>query len=224
MSWTETLGLAGAILGSLGGGSIIVFAASNWLGKVWANRILEKEKAELQRELEHYKTDLQKDIEKEKTALQREIEKAKVQYQLEAEKNKAKYIRYSETQFKMYNDLWHALCQLEEAAETLWDAATVERLMGFATKLHRAKNAIKVGYLVIETSHYQDLMSIIRQFEEFKFGKERLIRLRMKNRQEISVSDNEIQRVIDMNSQIRDDYINLLESVAASLKRQIAGR
>ena len=32
---------------SLGGGAVIIFAFSSWLGKVWAVRILEKEKHEL---------------------------------------------------------------------------------------------------------------------------------------------------------------------------------
>ena len=38
-----------AVVGSLGGGAALVFALSNWLGKMWANRILEAHKAELNR-------------------------------------------------------------------------------------------------------------------------------------------------------------------------------
>ena len=39
--------LVGAILFSIGSAGAILFALSSWLGKVWANRILEKERNEL---------------------------------------------------------------------------------------------------------------------------------------------------------------------------------
>lgn len=51
--------LAGAILLSLGGGGVIVAAFSSWLGKVWATRIAEAEKARFAKDLEGYKSELQ---------------------------------------------------------------------------------------------------------------------------------------------------------------------
>ena len=39
--------LAGTILFSIGSAGVILFALSSWLGKVWANRILEHERNEL---------------------------------------------------------------------------------------------------------------------------------------------------------------------------------
>jgi hypothetical protein len=47
MNWEETFKLISAMLVSIGGASIIILGLSTWLGKVWANRILEKEKAQL---------------------------------------------------------------------------------------------------------------------------------------------------------------------------------
>lgn len=44
MQWFE---LAGAILFSVGTAGAILFALSSWLGKVWASRILERERNEL---------------------------------------------------------------------------------------------------------------------------------------------------------------------------------
>ena len=44
MQWFE---LAGAILFSVGSAGAILFALSSWLGKVWASRILERERNEL---------------------------------------------------------------------------------------------------------------------------------------------------------------------------------
>lgn len=44
MQWFE---LAGTILFSIGSAGAILFAMSSWLGKVWASRILERERNEL---------------------------------------------------------------------------------------------------------------------------------------------------------------------------------
>jgi hypothetical protein len=44
MSWTAAFHLASAIVVSLGGGAGIVFGLSGYLGRIWADRALEKEK------------------------------------------------------------------------------------------------------------------------------------------------------------------------------------
>jgi hypothetical protein len=62
---------AGAVIFSLGGGGILVFALSSWLGKVWANRIADAERARFSKELESYKTDLQHLSEERRDALTR---------------------------------------------------------------------------------------------------------------------------------------------------------
>lgn len=65
MSWEEILKLVGAAIFSLGGGGILVFALSSWLGKVWAGRILANETHQLTMELEKAKRAL--DVIKENT-------------------------------------------------------------------------------------------------------------------------------------------------------------
>ncbi len=52
MTLTDLSQIAGTVLLSLGGGAVIVFVLSKWLGGVWAGRILENERAELAREHE----------------------------------------------------------------------------------------------------------------------------------------------------------------------------
>ena len=63
--------IAAAILTSLGGGALIVAAFSSWLGKVWANRILEKDRAKYQTEIEILKSDLNKSIHQHNVAVSR---------------------------------------------------------------------------------------------------------------------------------------------------------
>lgn len=51
--------ISAAFLASLGGGVVIVFGASAWLGKVWANRLLESDKFGYAKELAAIKTQLE---------------------------------------------------------------------------------------------------------------------------------------------------------------------
>ena len=62
---------AGAVILSLGGGGVLVFALSSWLGKVWATRIADAERARFSKELESYKSDLQHLSEERRDALTR---------------------------------------------------------------------------------------------------------------------------------------------------------
>ena len=58
MSIDEIFKISGAILGSVGGAAVIIVGLSSWLGKVWANRILEKDKLAYSSELERIKNKL----------------------------------------------------------------------------------------------------------------------------------------------------------------------
>lgn len=174
-------------------------------------------------EMEFYKKDLQKEIETEKFKLQQEVEKAKAQYQLETEKNKAKFLRYSETQFKLYNDLWSALCELEMTAEALWESAEVEVILQLRTKLVEAKKALRKGYLLVEDGDYSQLIAVLERFEQFQFGKSKLIKLRTRTQlTEAYVDEAEVRNVINSNGSVRTDYSNLLEAIRRSLKQQIS--
>lgn len=60
---------AAAVLGSLGGGAFLVFAFSSWLGKVWATRIADAERARFSKELEGYRNELQRLLDERRDAL-----------------------------------------------------------------------------------------------------------------------------------------------------------
>ena len=59
MDWIEVFKLVGAIIGSIGGAGFVILALSNWLGKVWANRLMQSEKAEHDKELESLRSTLE---------------------------------------------------------------------------------------------------------------------------------------------------------------------
>jgi len=58
MSLTDALSVAAAVIASLGGGAAIVLALSNWLGKIWANRLMEADKARFARDLKAIEANL----------------------------------------------------------------------------------------------------------------------------------------------------------------------
>lgn len=64
MDWTETFKLITALLGSIGGAGIIILVLSNWLGKVWANRLMQRERAEYEKELEKLRSVLRSENDK----------------------------------------------------------------------------------------------------------------------------------------------------------------
>jgi len=71
MQLSDILAISGTILASIGGGTAIVFGFSSWLGKVWANRLMEKEKNEHSRELESLKNTFLRETESYKIKLKK---------------------------------------------------------------------------------------------------------------------------------------------------------
>ncbi len=76
---TEIFQIAIAVIGSLGGGAIIVIVCSNWLAGIWAKRMLQNERALHSEKLESIKTELelikQKDVTRhnDKLAIYRDV-------------------------------------------------------------------------------------------------------------------------------------------------------
>jgi len=71
MELIDLLKLAGAILGSITSAGVIVLGFSSWLGKVWADRLMEKEKAKYEKELEALRNDFDKKMESYKVKLKK---------------------------------------------------------------------------------------------------------------------------------------------------------
>ncbi|MDO9532914.1 MAG: hypothetical protein Q7O12_12395 [Deltaproteobacteria bacterium] len=58
MTFTEIFNLIGAFLLSIGGAGAIILALSSWLGKIWANRIMESDRARYAHQLEELRAKL----------------------------------------------------------------------------------------------------------------------------------------------------------------------
>ncbi|MDD4296364.1 MAG: hypothetical protein PHC69_05330 [Ruminiclostridium sp.] len=93
----EIFKVAGAIIASIGGAGAVLFGLSSWLGKVWANRILEKEKRVHTEQLEKYKSELSKQIEFARSENEKRVFISRVQF---------------EKEFQIYLEIWEALFDL----------------------------------------------------------------------------------------------------------------
>lgn len=74
MTIEEVLRVAAAIVGALGGGCLIVFGLANWLGKVWADRLMAAETARHQRDIEALKAQLQTKIDQNSQAYRHKLD------------------------------------------------------------------------------------------------------------------------------------------------------
>lgn len=130
-------------------------------------------------------------------------------------------LRYSEKQFDVYNELWASLCELEICVNTLWEKATESSVRNLARQINFTRNKIRLSALLIEDRHYREFNIILNQFECFQFGKQNLIEMRnMKH--ESGISSEDIVKIINNNSEIKDRLIYLLLEIMACFRSQIA--
>lgn len=96
MSPKEILEISATVIASLGGGSAIILGLSKWFGKLWANLILEEEKAKHQKEIEGYKSNLSKELAR-----------------INAIQDQALYISKNQydNEYKIYQKIWQSLHQ-----------------------------------------------------------------------------------------------------------------
>jgi cell division protein FtsB len=102
---SEISKVASAILTSIGGASVIILGLSSWFGKVWANKILEKEKAAYSKEIEHYKSELNRELGR-----------------IGAIQDKALYISKAQydNEYKIYQEIWEKMHECVALTKALY--------------------------------------------------------------------------------------------------------
>lgn len=101
----EIFKVAGALIVSIGGSGAILFGLSSWLGKVWANRILETEKKKFAMEIEKYKSKLNKEINIANSIIDKAVYVTKLQYDKE---------------FSIYLEIWEKLAKCVISTKALY--------------------------------------------------------------------------------------------------------
>jgi hypothetical protein len=206
MTFEDVFKIITAVLTSIGGASILLFGLSSWLGKVWANRILEKDRLNYNRTFEAIKSGYSQDLEEKKAEL---------------EKSKSLYFRYSEHQFNLYTELYRSLYDLKIAADTLWEIADFIKLKNFSKQLNNTITIVEKSILLIEDEHYTRLTGLLDAFANYRIGKTELIKFRNMNAHTQRVETEDILQVIDSNRIIKERYTEFIQEIGMLFKRQI---
>ena len=135
---------------------------------------------------------------------------------------KLKYGPYSERQFAIYNELWQRLIYLKYSMLELWDNATEEALKHFTVELEKATKKLEMAGIIIEDTHYTELMAILNDFAKYEIGKRSLIDYRRHAEPGLRGYED-IRKMIDDNQIIKGRLLDYLPRIKASLQRQIKG-
>lgn len=210
MDIIEYVKLATAFIVSIGGSSVVVVALAKWFGDFMSHRLLDSYNNKHENELEALKSKYANELEETKS----ELEKAKFQF-----------VRYSEKQFELYNDLWKVLLYTKQQADMLWQKADPSQIPAFSEQIRQTRRAIDDNLLLIEEEHYNKLIQLIEQFEQFQFGKLKLVEIRSQfdNGDGVVISKTETQQTIRNNRRTKDRYDALIMDIGKSFRKQIKG-
>ena len=212
MEMIEYVKLVTAFIVSIGGSSVVIFALSKWFGNFLSTRLLDAYNNKHEKELEVIKTKYASELENTKNEL---------------EKAKSMFLRYSEKQFELYNDLWKVLLYTKRQADLLWQKADPNQIPSFSEQIRLTRNAISDNLLLIEEEHYEKLIQLIEQFEQFQFGKLKLIdiRIQIEGGEQVQqiISKADAQNTINKNRKTKEKYDKLIMDIGKSFREQIKG-
>lgn len=192
-------------LGIFGGIGAFTIGISAWFGKLWAERILQEQVKKHNEAMARFSAELEKDVEKYKS-------------QLDVIKESAS--RYSEYQFKLYNNLWGELYSLEFIANELWESANQQTLNKFVQQLGRTLEQVKKNALLIEKNHLNELLDLLNEFGDYQVGKKTLIEY--KNIHNIRyINKIQIEELIEGNQNIKVRYTDILVILEDEFRHQM---
>lgn len=204
----EVLKITGAILAStlLGGGvvAVLVRLLANWIS---------------QRTLDYYNNKHENDLEK----LKADYSEALAKTNHELEKAERRHYLYSQSQFELYNSLWKQLVYTKRLADSLWKKADPKALPSFADQIGQTKHVIEENMLLIEEEHYNSLIALIEEFENFKVGKQKLVELSMSSTDHILANIDDVSEMIKKNGVSKEKYDILVTQIGHSFRRLLHG-
>ena len=211
MALIEYTKLFTTLVVSIGGTSVVVIALAKWFGEFMSHRLLDSYNNKHERELEKLKSKYATELENTKTEL---------------EKTKLQFARYSEKQFELYNDLWKTLLYTKQQADMLWKKADPSQIPAFSEQIRQTRNVINDNLLLIEETHYEKLIQLIGQFEQFRFGKLKLIDVNSQiegTDTGQTITKAEAQETINRNKKTKEKYDELIMDIGKSFRNQIKG-
>jgi hypothetical protein len=124
----------------------------------------------------------------------------------------------SESQFKLYDELWRKLTELEVLVENLWDKDfSNQKIKEFIRVVGQTDQKVRESALIIAADDYESLVKIIETLKEYHVGKRRLLELKDIDER----ASQEIQAQIETNFELRSDYVDLKKEILRKMREQI---
>jgi hypothetical protein len=147
MSASDVFRLAGAVLFSVGGGGGLIIAFSSWLGRVWADRMLDQVRAKYARALEEIRLKYTESL----ARVSNELDGANRKLQAELDRTIHVYRVQFEIEFQALTDIWKAVSTLRSQIADLRPSMSVNspdedpegKLQERFTILHEALTALQ---------------------------------------------------------------------------------
>lgn len=194
MSLLETIGINSVTFAILAG-------FFTWLGKVQANRIQANEEHNLSKTLEEIKSQLAVQLNKQNTA----------------------FNLYFSGQFDIYNKLWSSIVDLEDAVDLLWDGVDRKRFNSFVSAVRKTKTHVRKAAPFIDNEHYALIDNFFKMVDEYKIGKEEILRFDDLSDDEFNSRLDEINHFVDRNRVTRENIHNFSQSVLEDFRGKLRG-
>jgi len=193
---SEVLEISTTIVAAIGGIGFIFWGLSGYIGKLWADKYLETIRRDNERELQQVRSELK---------LLRDTQ-----------------LRYSGKQFELYQTLYLSLLELRDSADILWSKPTNIQFDRFSIQLTRTKQEVEKSYLFLEKSHYEKLVEILKNIDEYKNGTE--FNLKGITGEIPTFEEADFNNSINHCKKYHEKYSDLVEEIRESIRVQLRGK
>lgn len=125
---------------------------------------------------------------------------------------------FSETRFKIFNELWINLTELEYQVSNLWnEGVSANKIKKLSKAVYQTEKKIKESVLVIDNDHIRRLNELIETLKNYQISKKRLLDIDDVD----EYTSNEIQNLIHRNFSLYQQYKDLKGEVLISMKAKL---
>jgi hypothetical protein len=207
MTIVDAWRVALAVLASLGGGGVIVVLLSSWLGKVWANRILEQDRLK-------YSTAMEK--------LKSELDRTTRLFQAEIEKTIFVTKTHFETEFQILREIWQEVSVVRASMSPLrpkFDIVDVRQ-----TPAERLKESFE-AYVPVVTKLIESVDHNSPFYpQEIYETLDQTVRIALRELNDIAVDNEDALTLAGRNrgKENLDQYMALAEKLSAQIRHRLA--
>jgi hypothetical protein len=193
MGLRDALEIGSVVIASLGGGALLIFSMSNWLGRVWADKLMQAERARHDADLEQLRAQLHTETSNEIELVKRRLDIATMSHLREVQEKVAIYRSVVDLVAEMLGDFDRA--HLDEKAfpdaQERYDRFNKGRMKAYGYMAMFAPQPVMDAF----DSIVDHLMLILSGNEPYEWKKVRVLAIRMINaiRQDVGLDKSPIE-------------------------------